>query len=187
MVPAPAPRIDRRAQIARAAIACLQRDGHARLTARAIAAEAGISRGHITYNFRDMDGVLAEAYRPTAEDLRAASAAAMQDAPAIFWRPGWRPSCGRVLPRPSSTPGTCGCGWTCGRRRAGIPTSPGSSGRSVPAIARRWRGWPPPCPRRRRPGLSMRWWHCWTGCGWTMTGGRMQTRWRTGWRPRRHR
>ncbi|MCB6178248.1 TetR family transcriptional regulator C-terminal domain-containing protein [Rhodobacter sp. Har01] len=73
-------RAARRAQIAAAALRVLARDGHARLTARKVAAEAGLALGHITYNFAGMDEVLAEAYRLASNDLRAATEAALSAA-----------------------------------------------------------------------------------------------------------
>ena len=56
-----------------AALRVLGREGHAGLTARKVAAEAGLALGHITYNFSGMDEVLAEAYRLLSARLRAAS------------------------------------------------------------------------------------------------------------------
>ncbi|MFO1203660.1 MAG: TetR family transcriptional regulator C-terminal domain-containing protein [Tabrizicola sp.] len=64
---------DRRTAIAEAALRVLGREGHAGLTARKVAAEAGLALGHITYNFSGMDEVLAEAYRLLSAQLRAAS------------------------------------------------------------------------------------------------------------------
>ena len=63
---------DRRREIAEAALRCLERVGYAELTARKIAAEAGMSLGHISYHFTGMDEVLAEAYRLASERLQAA-------------------------------------------------------------------------------------------------------------------
>jgi TetR/AcrR family transcriptional repressor of bet genes len=64
---------DRRAEIIEAALICLSRHGYAGLTARKIAAEAQMSLGHITYHFKDMDEVLAEACRLVAERLMKAT------------------------------------------------------------------------------------------------------------------
>ncbi len=77
--------VDRRLQIAAAALRCLQQGGYAGLTARKIAAEAGISLGHITYHFKDMDEVLAEAYRLGAAKLQEAGRA-------LATRPGLTPA-----------------------------------------------------------------------------------------------
>ncbi len=67
----------RRREILLAAERILQREGHASLTARRIAAEAGMSLGHITYNFSGMDEVVSETYRLISSRLRAASEAVM--------------------------------------------------------------------------------------------------------------
>ncbi|MBL9051924.1 MAG: TetR family transcriptional regulator C-terminal domain-containing protein [Tabrizicola sp.] len=64
---------DRRSEIAEAALRVLGREGHVGLTARKVAAEAGLALGHITYNFSGMDEVLSEAYRLLAARLRQAS------------------------------------------------------------------------------------------------------------------
>jgi len=78
VVPAPAsaprgPRMtrpDRRAEIARAAMECLKLHGYAALTARKVAEAAGLSLGHLTYCFADMDELLSETYRLASEELR---------------------------------------------------------------------------------------------------------------------
>jgi TetR/AcrR family transcriptional regulator, transcriptional repressor of bet genes len=59
----------RRAQIAQAALDCLSEDGPSGLTARRIAAKAGISLGHLTYHFTNMDEVMVEAYQLAAGQL----------------------------------------------------------------------------------------------------------------------
>lgn len=64
---------NRRRDIAEATRRVLAREGYAQLSARKVAAEAGLSLGHITYNFSGMDDVLAEAYRVISEQLREAS------------------------------------------------------------------------------------------------------------------
>jgi TetR/AcrR family transcriptional regulator, transcriptional repressor of bet genes len=63
------PSAERRRDIAEAALRCLMRVGYAELTARKVAAEAGISLGHITYHFENMEEVLAEACRLATEKL----------------------------------------------------------------------------------------------------------------------
>lgn len=65
---------DRRREIAEAALRCLERVGYAEVTARKVAAEAGISLGHISYHFSGMDEVLAEACKIAAEQLQEAGA-----------------------------------------------------------------------------------------------------------------
>ncbi len=88
----------KRRDIASAALRVLAQGGHARLTARKVAAESGLSLGHITYNFASMDEVLAEAYRLASDDLRAASALALagQGGPmqrvSAFLRAGFSPA-----------------------------------------------------------------------------------------------
>lgn len=64
---------DRRAEIAAAAMRCLERDGYANLTARSVAQEAGLALGHITYHFRDMHELLSLAYRQASARLGAMS------------------------------------------------------------------------------------------------------------------
>ncbi len=88
---------DRRAEIAAAALACLQRDGYAALTARKIAAEAGLSLGHITYHFASIDEVMAEAYRLASAQLHEVEAESMAgkatplDRLSAFLRAGFTP------------------------------------------------------------------------------------------------
>lgn len=88
---------NRRAEIAAAALACLQRDGYASLTARKIAAEAKLSLGHITYHFTNMDEVLAEAYRMASARLHEVETRGMagKETPAArleaFLRAGFTP------------------------------------------------------------------------------------------------
>lgn len=65
--------LDRRAEIAAAAMRCLERDGYAKLTARSVALEAGLALGHITYHFRDMHELLSEAYQQASAHLGAMS------------------------------------------------------------------------------------------------------------------
>jgi TetR/AcrR family transcriptional repressor of bet genes len=61
---------DRKTDLAAAALRCLARDGYASLTARKIAAEAGLSLGHITYHYDTMDSLLAAAYALASDQLR---------------------------------------------------------------------------------------------------------------------
>lgn len=62
--------INRREEILVATEIVLRRDGYSGLTARKVAAEAGFSLGHITYNFKGMDEVLSETYRRLSGRLR---------------------------------------------------------------------------------------------------------------------
>lgn len=69
----------RKRDLAAAALRCLQREGYAALTARKIAAEAGMSLGHISYHYASMDALLAEAYVLASEALREAGARQLSD------------------------------------------------------------------------------------------------------------
>jgi TetR/AcrR family transcriptional regulator, transcriptional repressor of bet genes len=70
---------DRRRDLAAAALRCLQREGHAKLTARKIATEAGMSLGHISYHFASVDALLAAAYALASEQLREAGTRQVAD------------------------------------------------------------------------------------------------------------
>lgn len=67
----------RRLQIAQAALECLQEVGHKGLTARKVAAKAGMSLGHITYHFKDMTEVLRAAFTLAAEKIQHAGREAL--------------------------------------------------------------------------------------------------------------
>lgn len=60
---------DRRTEITAAALECLIEHGYAGLTARRVAGRAGISLGHLTYHFANMEEVMVEAYRHVAQRL----------------------------------------------------------------------------------------------------------------------
>ena len=62
--------LNRREEILQAAERVLRREGYAGLTARKVAAEAGFSLGHLTYNFSGMDEILSETYRRLSGRLR---------------------------------------------------------------------------------------------------------------------
>lgn len=66
---------DRRAEIAEAAVRCMKRDGYANLTARKVAAEAGLALGHISYHFENMAELLSEAYKLASAQLMQATIA----------------------------------------------------------------------------------------------------------------
>ena len=68
----------RRQRIIDAAIECLAREGWHRTTLTAIAAEAGISRGLISYHFTGRDDLLAAVLESVVESTFGAGAAAMQ-------------------------------------------------------------------------------------------------------------
>jgi len=67
----------RRKAIAEAALRSLQVHGHAGLTARKVAAEAGLSLGHLTYHYKDMNAVLAAAFRLAADAVQEAGRRAL--------------------------------------------------------------------------------------------------------------
>ncbi|MDB5666260.1 TetR/AcrR family transcriptional regulator [Cypionkella sp.] len=67
----------RRKQIAEAALRSLQNHGHSGLTARKVAAEAGLSLGHLTYHYKDMAEVLAAAFRLAADQVQQAGRRAL--------------------------------------------------------------------------------------------------------------
>jgi AcrR family transcriptional regulator len=69
----------RRAQIVRATIRCLARDGYAGLAMKRVAAEAGLAPGILHYYFRDKRAILASAAAQVTADLdRRVGAAARQ-------------------------------------------------------------------------------------------------------------
>ena len=89
---------NRRLALIRATLRVLERDGWSRLTARKVAAEAGLSLGHITYHFRSMDDLLLAACHQMSDDLQAfaeAQPAEMPDDPmgrfTAFVRAAFRP------------------------------------------------------------------------------------------------
>lgn len=70
---------ERKQQIIAAALTCLGRDGHARLTARKLSKEAQTSLGNITYHFTDMREILVETYRYASLRLLEASQNTLED------------------------------------------------------------------------------------------------------------
>ncbi|MGV8951739.1 MAG: TetR/AcrR family transcriptional regulator [Cypionkella sp.] len=68
---------DRRAQIAQAALRCLEKVGRNKLTARKVAAEAGLSLGHLTYHYADMNQVLRAGFALAAEKVQEAGRLAL--------------------------------------------------------------------------------------------------------------
>lgn len=76
--------INRREEILQATERVLRQEGYSGLTARKVAAEAGFSLGHITYNFNGMDEVLSETYRRLSGRLRESTASSdAVDAPPL--------------------------------------------------------------------------------------------------------
>lgn len=74
------PTAARRAEIVQAALAILRTDGAAGLTARAVAAKAGLALGQVSYHFRSMDELLVETHRRASAALAAATAAEVAQA-----------------------------------------------------------------------------------------------------------
>lgn len=66
----------RRAQIVRATVRCLARDGYSRLTMKTVAREAGVSPGILHYYFADKRAILVAALQAVTDDLERRVAAA---------------------------------------------------------------------------------------------------------------
>jgi TetR/AcrR family transcriptional regulator, transcriptional repressor of bet genes len=75
------PTTERRPQIVGAALAILREKGAGGLTARAVAARAGLALGQVSYHFRSMEELLIETHRAATADLAAVTAAYMQRTP----------------------------------------------------------------------------------------------------------
>lgn len=89
------PMLERRAQLAEAAIQIATRDGLAATTTRAVATEAGVSLGSVHYCFTDKDELLLEMTRVlVAESAAAATAAIGSAAPRLGPTPAGRPERG---------------------------------------------------------------------------------------------
>lgn len=74
------PTNERRAEIVAASLAILREGGVSALTARAVAARAGLALGQVSYHFRSMEELLVETLRAAAAELAAVTAAQMQSA-----------------------------------------------------------------------------------------------------------
>lgn len=92
------PTVERRAEIVSAGLAILRERGASALTARAVAARAGLALGQVSYHFASMEELLIETYRAASADLHAATAARLSattdDATArlsAFLRAGFTP------------------------------------------------------------------------------------------------
>ena len=70
----------RREGLIEAALRCLAREGHAGLSVRRIAAEAGVSVGLINHYFPSIDRLVADAYETLATDIANRMAAAAEQA-----------------------------------------------------------------------------------------------------------
>lgn len=62
---------DRRLDLVDATIRCLARDGHAGVSVRRIAAEAGVSAGLVNHHFEGIESLVAAAYEKVANDVLA--------------------------------------------------------------------------------------------------------------------
>lgn len=72
---------DRRRQLGEAALRCIQKNGHAGVSVRQIAAEAGVTQGLITHHFGEINELVAYAFELMAADLHSAISAAIDAAP----------------------------------------------------------------------------------------------------------
>jgi AcrR family transcriptional regulator len=75
------PTTERRAEIVAAAVAILREEGAGRLTARAVAARAGLALGQVSYHFRSMEELLIETHRAASAELARAKATYMKGVP----------------------------------------------------------------------------------------------------------
>lgn len=62
----------RREMLVAAALRCLVRDGHAGLSVRRIATEAGVSVGLLNHHFGSIDALIADTYQKLANELTSA-------------------------------------------------------------------------------------------------------------------
>jgi len=60
---------DRRSDLVEATLRCLARDGHAGVSVRRIAAEAGVSAGLVNHHFQGIEALVAAAYEKIAGDV----------------------------------------------------------------------------------------------------------------------
>ncbi|AZP72155.1 TetR family transcriptional regulator [Pseudomonas poae] len=63
---------ERRDLLVAATLTCLARDGHAGISVRRIAAEAGVSVGLLNHHFGSIDALIAETYHKLANELTSA-------------------------------------------------------------------------------------------------------------------
>lgn len=63
---------DRREMLVAATLRCLSRDGHAGISVRRIATQAGVSVGLLNHHFGSIDGLIAETYQRLAGELTTA-------------------------------------------------------------------------------------------------------------------
>ena len=72
---------ERRRQLGEAALRCIQRNGHAGVSVRQIAAEAGVTQGLITHHFGEINELVAYAFELMATELQSAITATIDAAP----------------------------------------------------------------------------------------------------------
>lgn len=75
------PTAERRAEIVAAALAILREEGAGALTARRVAARAGLALGQVSYHFASMAELLVETHRAATAALAAITAAALAGTP----------------------------------------------------------------------------------------------------------
>lgn len=63
---------DRRFDLVEATLRCMARDGHAGVSVRRIAAEAGVSAGLVNHHFEGIEALVAAAYEKVSSDVMAA-------------------------------------------------------------------------------------------------------------------
>lgn len=71
---------DRRRQLGEAALRCIQKNGHAGVSVRQIAAEAGVTQGLITHHFGEINELIAYAFEIMTTDLQSAISAEIEAA-----------------------------------------------------------------------------------------------------------
>ena len=71
---------ERREMLVAAALRCLVRDGHAGLSVRRIATEAGVSVGLLNHHFGSIDALIADTYQKIASELTTALLQEIQQA-----------------------------------------------------------------------------------------------------------
>lgn len=71
---------DRKRQLGEAALRCIQRNGHAGVSVRQIAAEAGVTQGLITHHFGEVNELVAYAFELMAAEIQSGITAAIAEA-----------------------------------------------------------------------------------------------------------
>lgn len=73
---------ERKRHLGEAALRCIRKNGHAGVSVRQIAAEAGVTQGLITHHFGEINELVAYAFELMAEELHSGITAAIDAAPA---------------------------------------------------------------------------------------------------------